>query len=201
VLIDQKRCRGYQECVRGCPYKKTFFRTETGKSEKCISCYPAVEKGKQTQCVQNCIGKIRLNGFISNWKKPREDNPLDYLVHIAKVAVPLYPQFGLEPNVYYIPPTNVPEIFNRQLFGPAAKPAVETYKNAHKDKKLIGILMLQGCTDKIVDTFKVTGDINKGYVMGYDEKGREIVKVPLKEPIFIRRKHDEKHNVHRISVS
>ncbi len=29
VLIDQKRCRGYRECVRGCPYKKSFFRENT----------------------------------------------------------------------------------------------------------------------------------------------------------------------------
>ena len=25
VLIDQERCRGYQECVKACPYKKTFL--------------------------------------------------------------------------------------------------------------------------------------------------------------------------------
>ncbi|MFN3966597.1 MAG: 4Fe-4S dicluster domain-containing protein, partial [Endomicrobiia bacterium] len=101
VLIDQKRCRGYQECVRACPYKKSMFRTFTQKSEKCISCFPGVEKGEQTQCVQNCIGKIRLFGFKSIWNKPKEDNPIDYLVHIKKIALPLYPQFGTEPNVYY----------------------------------------------------------------------------------------------------
>jgi nitrate reductase beta subunit len=29
VLIDQKRCRGYRECNKGCPYKKTMFRSNT----------------------------------------------------------------------------------------------------------------------------------------------------------------------------
>lgn len=201
VLIDQKRCRGYQQCVRGCPYKKSFFRTNTRKSEKCISCYPAVEDGFQTQCVQNCIGKIRFFGFKNNWSAPQEDNPIDYLVHIKKVALPLYPQFGTEPHVYYIPPVNVPDEFNRQLFGPGHKQAVETYRKAYKDKKLIGALVLMGCTDKIVSAFKVTGNIDKGHVMGYDEKGKEVIRVPLKEPIYIRKSYDAKRDVHRISIS
>lgn len=201
VLIDQKRCRGYQECVRACPYKKSFFRKFTKKSEKCISCYPGLEENLQTQCVINCIGKIRLFGFKGNFENPREDNPLDYLIHIKKIALPLYPQFGLEGNVYYIPPINVPESFNRQLFGPASKKAVESYKNATKDIKLIAILILMGCTDKIIHSFKVTGNMDKGYVIGYQEDGREIVRTPLKEPIIIRKEHDEKRDVYRISVT
>src|SRR3972149_7019607 len=128
-----------------------MFRAITGKSEKCISCYPAVEKGIQTQCVVNCIGKIRMFGFMN--KESREDNPIDYLVRIKKIALPLSPQFGTEPNVYYIPPINVPETFNKQLFGPGAKNAVEQYKKAYEDKNLIGLLMLFGSTDHIVHSF------------------------------------------------
>lgn len=201
VLIDQKRCRGYQECVRACPYKKSFFRSFTGKSEKCISCYPGAEQGLQTQCVVNCIGKIRLFGYKSNWDSPREDNPLDYLIHIKKIAIPLYPQFGLEPNVYYIPPVNVAHEFNRQLFGPGAKKAVDDYRRAFQDKKLIAALVLMGCTDKIIHSFRVEGDLDKGYATGYNEKGEEVVRVPLKEPIYIREKYDDKRDVHRISIT
>jgi len=201
VLIDQARCRGYQECVRGCPYKKSFFRDYTGKSEKCISCYPTVEQGNQTQCVVNCIGKIRLFGFKNNWQNPREDNPFDYLIYFKKIALPLYPQFGLEPNVYYIPPINVPGQFNKQLFGPGAETAVQLYREAYKDKYLIAVLMLMGCTDKIIHRFDVKGDIETGYAIGYDEKGAEIIRVPIKEPIIIRNKYDEQKDVYRISVS
>ena len=201
VLIDQERCRGYQECVRGCPYKKSMFRIYTKKSEKCISCYPAVEQGRQTQCVANCIGRIRLFGFKSIWNSPREDNPIDYLVHFKKIALPLYPQFGLEPNVYYIPPINVPDEFNRQLFGPGAKAAVQMYKKAYEDKKLIGILMLMGATDEISTSFKVAGDINDGYCIGYNDAGKETARVPLKEPIVIRNEYDQKFDVHRISIT
>ena len=201
VLLDQKRCRGYRECVRACPYKKSMFRNLSGKSEKCIACYPATEAGEQTQCVQNCIGKIRMFGFKSQWDKPVEDNPIDYLVHIKKIALPLYPQFGTEPNVYYIPPINVPDAFNRQLFGPGAKRAVELYKKAIEDIKLVGLLMLFGSTGKIVHRFETQGDIETGYCIGYDDKGESIVKVPIKEPIVIRERHDEKEDVHRISVT
>ncbi|MGQ9694741.1 MAG: 4Fe-4S dicluster domain-containing protein [Thermodesulfobacteriota bacterium] len=135
VLIDQKRCRGYQECVRACPYKKSFFRSYTEKSEKCISCFPGVEEGIQTQCVLNCIGKIRLLGFKNREDEVRQDNPFDYLIHIKKIALPLYPQFGLEPNVYYIPPVHVPGSFTKQLFGPRAKVAKEMYRKAYDEQR------------------------------------------------------------------
>ncbi len=201
VLIDQERCRGYQECVRACPYKKSFFKAYTNKSEKCISCYPAAENGKQTQCVQNCIGKIRLFGYKNVWDQPDEDNPIDYLIHIKKIALPLYPQFGLEPNVYYIPPIHVPEEFNRQLFGPGAKKAVELYKNAREDKKFIGLLMLMGATDYRIASFKVEGDLETGSCTGYDDAGKELVKVPMKEPIIVRQRYDKQRDVHRISIT
>jgi nitrate reductase beta subunit len=197
VLIDQKRCRGYQECIRACPYKKTFFRKLTGKSEKCIGCYPAVEQGQQTQCVNTCIGKIRISGYLSQENEPRADNPIDYLVHIRKIALPLYPQFGTEPNVYYIPPIHVPDEFNRQLFGPGAKRSTELYTKAYDDEKLVGLLMLFVSTDRIIHSFKVKNAL----CYGYDDQGVEVVKVPLKEPIVVRKAYDRQRDVHRISVS
>ncbi|HAZ10686.1 MAG: dehydrogenase [Omnitrophica bacterium GWA2_41_15] len=201
VLLDQERCRGYQECVAGCPYKKSMFRAFTGKSEKCISCYPAAENDYQTQCVINCIGRIRLFGFKSNYDKPIENNPIDYFVHIKKIALPLYPQFGTEPNVYYIPPIHVPKEYTRQLFGPGADAAVELYKKAKEDKNLVGLLMLFGATDKIIHSFKVEGDMLDGHCIGYDGEGKEIVRVPLKEHVIIRKEYDEKQDVYRASVT
>ena len=35
VLVDQDRCRGWRQCVTGCPYKKIYFNHKTGKAEKC----------------------------------------------------------------------------------------------------------------------------------------------------------------------
>ncbi|MCR4300763.1 MAG: dehydrogenase, partial [Sulfuricaulis sp.] len=197
VLIDQQRCRGYRECVKGCPYKKTFFNPMTRVSEKCIGCYPAVENGRQTQCTITCIGKIRMQGFITTPEQARADNPLDYLIHVAKVAKPLYPQFGLEANVYYIPPMHVPVPFLSQMFGHGVPEAIATYRKAKDDKLLLGALLLFGATPDIIHHYKVEGN----RAIGYDESGAELVRVPLREPILVRAAYDERHEVYRSNTT
>lgn len=193
VLIDQQRCRGYQECVQACPYKKTFFNMVTRTSEKCIGCFPRVEKGEVALCVESCIGKIRMHGFRTTRGKPREDNPLDYLIHFKKLALPLYPQFGTAPNVFYIPPVHVPTGICEQLFGTGVDAAKQTYQNIKNDRKLLGAMILFGASNKIIDTFKVTAKES----IGYDEKGKELVRVPLTEPHVVREHYDSKHGVYR----
>ena len=197
VLVDQQRCRGYRECVKGCPYKKVFFNSMTRVSEKCIGCYPAVENGRQSQCTITCIGKIRLNGFLSTPDKAREDNPMDYLIHVAKIAKPLYPQFGLEPNVYYIPPIHVPPAYLTQMFGWGVEEAIKTYRRAKDDTKLLAALLLFGSTPDIIHRYKVEGR----YAVGYDESGTEMVRVPLREPIVVRAVYDERHQAYRTNVT
>ncbi len=197
VLLDQNRCRGYRECVKGCPYKKTFFNPMTRVSEKCIGCYPAVESGRQTQCTITCIGKIRLQGFTTTPDKAREDSPMDYLIHIAKVALPLYPQFGLEPNTYYIPPIHVPPAYLYQMFGKNVEQAMKVYRTAKDDQRLLAALLLFGATPEILHHFKV----ENGQALGFDEKGVEVVRVPLREPIHIRAIFDDKHQTYRTNIT
>jgi nitrate reductase beta subunit len=64
VLIDQDRCRGWRACVPACPYKKTYFNWQTGKSEKCIFCYPRIEAGEAPACFHSCVGRIRYLGVV-----------------------------------------------------------------------------------------------------------------------------------------
>ena len=64
VLIDQDRCRGWRHCVAACPYKKTYFNWDTGKSEKCILCYPRLETGEAPACFHSCPGRIRFVGVL-----------------------------------------------------------------------------------------------------------------------------------------
>ena len=197
VLVDQTRCRGYQECIKACPYKKVFFRETTGRTEKCIGCYPKIEKNIQPQCVTTCIGKIRIAGFLNPPDKAREDNPIDYFVHVKKMALPLYPQFGTSPNVYYIPPIHVPTKFTEQMFGPGVDKAIEAYKSARHDKKLQGILVLMGSTEQIIHHFKVSGDV----AIGFDEKWNKLAEVPITEPIQLRKYYDKERDVYRHSIS
>ncbi|WP_052977486.1 nitrate reductase subunit beta, partial [Shigella sonnei] len=64
VLIDQDKCRGWRMCITGCPYKKIYFNWKSGKSEKCIFCYPRIEAGQPTVCSETCVGRIRYLGVL-----------------------------------------------------------------------------------------------------------------------------------------
>ncbi|GAA5019036.1 nitrate reductase subunit beta [Kitasatospora paranensis] len=64
VLVDQDHCRGWRQCVSGCPYKKVYFNHRTGKAEKCTFCYPRIEVGLPTVCSETCVGRLRYLGVL-----------------------------------------------------------------------------------------------------------------------------------------
>jgi len=64
VLINQERCRAWRMCVTACPYKKSYYNWHTGKSEKCILCYPRLESGQAPACMHSCVGRIRYLGVM-----------------------------------------------------------------------------------------------------------------------------------------
>ena len=206
VLIDQERCRGYRKCVEACPYKKSMYRPTTRTSEKCIACYPRIEGEDplteglpmETRCMTACVGKIRLQGLVQveadgTWTND-PTHPLYYMVHEEQVALPLYPQFGTQPNVYYIPPRWVPREYLHQMFGPGVDGAIERYTNP--SRKLLAVLQLFRITQKIIFSFEVipgpkvaelnlhgvTKEIFNDTAVGYDSQGREIVRVTVEEP-------------------
>lgn len=210
VLIDQERCRGYRKCMESCPYKKSFYRATTRTSEKCIGCFPRVE-GKdpdggglpmQTRCMSACIGQIRLQGLVElnengMWKENRQ-SPLYYLVHIAKVALPLYPQFGTEPNGYYIPPRWVPLPYLRQMFGPGADAAVEKYTTP--DRELLAVLQLFGKDRRICHRYEIKEgpkvyettirgkkfELFNDTIIGYAKDGTKIIETTVEDPMHLR---------------
>ncbi|WP_298717552.1 4Fe-4S dicluster domain-containing protein [uncultured Oceanisphaera sp.] len=115
VLVDQERCRGYRYCVNACPYKKVYFNEQISKSEKCIFCYPRIEKGLPTACAQQCVGRIRWIGYLDD-----EAGPIHLLVNKYKVALPLHAEWGTQPNVFYVPPMSPPK------YGPDGKALKES---------------------------------------------------------------------------
>ena len=64
VLVDQDRCRGWRQCITGCPYKKIYFNHRSGKAEKCTFCYPRIEVGQPTVCSETCVGRLRYLGIF-----------------------------------------------------------------------------------------------------------------------------------------
>lgn len=200
VLVDQERCRGYRVCFDACPYKKIFYNHVTRVSEKCLFCFPAVEQGNLPRCMRNCVGKIRTFGYVSEPKEVREDNPVDFLVHVKKVALPLYPQLGTEPNIYYIPPIHVSsQAFLQMMFGPGARSAIDTYLGAMEggDKELLGVLLLNLASERIITKFKIEAD----QAIGWDDEGDEVARVPLKEPTMVRPAFDQALTAYRYNVT
>jgi len=64
VVLNQGRCRAWRYCISSCPYKKTYFNWASGKSEKCILCYPRLESGQAPACFHSCVGRIRYLGMV-----------------------------------------------------------------------------------------------------------------------------------------
>ncbi|HEY9703704.1 MAG TPA: 4Fe-4S dicluster domain-containing protein, partial [Allocoleopsis sp.] len=64
VLVNQNVCRGWRFCVTACPYKKVYYNWKSGKSEKCILCYPRLETGQAPACFHSCVGRIRYLGIL-----------------------------------------------------------------------------------------------------------------------------------------
>lgn len=210
VLIDQSECRGYRKCVEACPYKKSLYRGTTRTSEKCIACYPRVEGHDpesdgvpmETRCMAACIGQVRMQGLAkvnedNTWVEDRQ-NPLYYLIHVAKVALPLYPQFGTEPNGYYIPPRWVPTSFLTQMFGPGVEQAVDRYR--FPDRELLAVLQLFRRSNRIIARYELKEgekvyeveqngkkfEMFNDTVIAYNRKGKEIFRTQVEEPIHVR---------------
>ena len=210
VLIDQKRCRGYRKCMEACPYKKPMYNTQTRVSEKCVGCYPRIEgkdpashgRPMEARCMGACVGQIRLQGLVDinkdgTWKED-PSNPLYYMIKEAGVALPLYPQSGTEPNVYYIPPRWVPRDYLRQMFGPGVDTAIENYMTPSRE--LLSVLQLFRRSQEIIFRYEIvkgekvfdTKIHGKAFAMyndtiiAYGKDDNEIFRTQVEEPIYVR---------------
>jgi len=147
VLVDQARCEGLKFCIAGCPYKKIYFNPKLFKSEKCILCFPRIERGLPPACAQQCVGRIRFVGYLDD-----VEGQIHKLVYKYKVALPLHPEYGTQPNVFYVPPLSGPKKYDKtgkpiegseripidyleSLFGDGVRQALETLKTEMQKKK------------------------------------------------------------------
>lgn len=64
VLVNENKCKAWRMCVAACPYKKVYYNWATGKSEKCILCFPRLETGQAPACAHSCVGRIRYMGVL-----------------------------------------------------------------------------------------------------------------------------------------
>ena len=147
VLVDADKCQGFRLCNRACPYDKVYYNELLKRSQKCIFCFPRVEEGEAPACARQCPGRLRFVGYLDD-----TDGPIDKLVRQWKVALPLHPEYGTQPNVFYVPPLladpfdadgrfsaqpRLPPQVLKNLFGPAVDGALATLK-AEMAKKRAG---------------------------------------------------------------
>lgn len=149
VLIDEATCERAkcdQECSRACPYKVIYRNTAKPLSQKCNMCLARLEKGVAPACVRLCPGRAGSIYYLDDTK-----GRVHKLVNEWKVALPLHPEFGTTPNVYYVPPLSPPKIdrngdleedrpripieYLRSLFGPGVDAALETLKREREKQR------------------------------------------------------------------
>lgn len=154
-----------------------------------------------------CVGKIRLQGLVNieedgTWANDPY-NPLYYLIRERQIALPLYPQFGTEPNGFYIPPRWVPRAYLHQMFGPGVDQAIEQY--SCPDRELLAVLQLFRANQQIVFRFEIeqgpkTGEVEvtmpdgatktqelfNDTIIGFNKLNEEVARVTVEEPTFER---------------
>jgi ethylbenzene hydroxylase subunit beta/complex iron-sulfur molybdoenzyme family reductase subunit beta len=108
-------------------------------AQKCIFCFPRIEKGVTTACSRQCPGRMRFVGYRDD-----KNAPIYKLVDVWKVAIPLHPELGTQPNVFYVPPfapprfdekgeidesrPRIPDEYLISLFGPVVLEALGILK-------------------------------------------------------------------------
>jgi molybdopterin-containing oxidoreductase family iron-sulfur binding subunit len=119
VDIDHDLCVGCRYCMMACPYQARTFegeilsyfpdgftpyeqkgypRHQENTVSKCNFCLPRLQQGLEPSCVANCMARARIFGDL--------DDPNSEVSHTIrdKGAVPLYPELGTNPSIFYITP-------------------------------------------------------------------------------------------------
>ena len=120
------------------------------------------------------------------------------MVKVAKVALPLYPQFGTEPNGFYIPPRWVPRQHLYQMFGPGVDHTVERY--THPDRELLAVLQLFRRSNRIIFRYEIEDGpkiyegelrgkpviIYNDTIIAFGKRGQELFRTTIDEPVHVR---------------
>jgi DMSO reductase family type II enzyme iron-sulfur subunit len=139
VLRNEDACQGFRFCVEACPYKKIYYNYARKVSQHCIMCFPRLEEGVAPACARQCPGRLVFVGMLDD-----TEGPIHKLVHEWGVALPLHPEYGTGPNIFYVPPfapyrlnddmsvdyvtPRIPPEYLESLFGPRVHQALDTMR-------------------------------------------------------------------------
>ena len=178
--------------------RRSFFNPMTGTSEKCIACYPEDRAGPAAAVLRQLHRQDPAGGLhLAARRRRAPDNPIDYLVHVRKVALPLFPQFGLEPNVYYIPPIHAPAAVPAADVRPRRRPGGRDLPRAPPTTRTWPAC--SACSAAPSRSCRA-GGARATRSSGLDEDRNEIVRVPLREPVHVSPAFDAKYGVARTQL-
>ncbi|MCC7411625.1 MAG: 4Fe-4S binding protein [Gammaproteobacteria bacterium] len=139
VVIDPEQCDACGLCVASCPYKVPMQNMDNGKYEMCDFCLLRVENQYAPVCAKSCPARAMYFGYLDD-----ANSYVSKLVNEYRVALPLRPDFGTRPNVFYVPPfvrpprleegyrptgePDVPIDLLRSYFGPQVDDALATLR-------------------------------------------------------------------------
>lgn len=139
VVIDPRSCDDCGLCLSACPYKIPMENLAVGSYEMCDFCAARVDNNYAPVCSKSCPARGMYFGYLDD-----ENSFVHKLVKKYQVALPLRPDFGTQPNVYYIPPfvrpsqlgegnrptgtADIPIELLRSYFGPAVDQALATLR-------------------------------------------------------------------------
>lgn len=93
VIIDPAKSVGQRQLVDACPYGVIYYNQDADIPQKCAFCVHRLESGKTPRCVDACIAtQALIFGDRADLKATIEE----------KGAVPLHPEYGAKPRVYYV---------------------------------------------------------------------------------------------------
>jgi len=93
VIIDPVKSEGQKQLVGSCPYGVICYDEQKKTPQKCTLCAHLLDKGwNEPRCVRACPTSAITVGEYEDLKKTIEE----------KGAVPLHPEYGARPRVYYI---------------------------------------------------------------------------------------------------
>jgi len=92
VIIDPVKAVGQQQVVAACPYGAIYWNEASNLPQKCTFCAHLLDQGwPQPRCVEACQGTAIQFGTLAQLEP----------TIVAQGYVPLHPEYGTQPNVYY----------------------------------------------------------------------------------------------------
>ena len=158
---------GYAQVHAGVSVQEDLLQSRAQGRAEVHLLLPRVDQQVAPACARMCPGRVRFAGYLDD-----PEGPIYKLVKQWKVAIPLHPEYGTQPNVYYVPPLapprfdengeidesrpRIPDEYLESLFGPVVHDALATLK-AEMEKTSAGgksELMDLLISRKWIDMFK-----------------------------------------------